>query len=139
MGKTIKFFLLILVAMMILPMAMATGEEKPRTLSRVSHSGKMVINKIIQIDIDHKGVKLDAVTFSGDEALLVAWNGRPSSVKASAAIALFDANNRLIAAESNSGSIRSGKQANFKIKFKKFLLDFKGVTHFHLVFVIEEK
>lgn len=140
MGKKIKFSLFILVAMVFLPMAIAAGEEKPKTYHRASYSGKMIVDKIIEIGLDHKGVKLEAITFSGNEALLIAFNRTPSGVKANVGVALFDEKNQLIAAESDSRAtgIRSGKQGNFKIKFKKFLSGFKGVARFYLVFVIVE-
>jgi len=55
-------------------------------------------------------------------------------------VALFDQKNRLIAAQADSkaGGVGAGKQGNFKVDFKKFLADFSGISHFHLVFVIQE-
>ena len=140
MGARIKTTLLFLVAVVIVPLALASGQEKPKTYYPVSYGGAMEVNKIIEIGLDHRGVKIEAITFSGNEALLVTWNRTPSGVKASVGVALFDAKNQLIAAESDSRAtgIRSGKQGNFKIKFKKFLSDFSKVARFHLVFVIEE-
>ena len=140
MVKIIKFSLvLLLVAMMVLPTAIAIGDEKQKTYYRVFHSGKILIDKPIEISVDLKGVKLESIFFSGNEALVIVWNRTPSTVKAHIAIALFDDKNQLIAAEAESSKaigIRSGKQANYKFKFKNFISDFKGVTRFHLVFVI---
>jgi hypothetical protein len=129
-----------LLAIVIFPVPAVTGEQKTKTFHPVSYTGKMLVDKTIEIGIDHRGVKLEAITFSGDEALLVTWNRTPNGVKASAGVALFDAQNRLVAAESDSrpGGIRSGKQGNFKISFKKYLTDFSSVARFHVVFVIEE-
>ena len=140
MIKKIRYSLFLALTLAILPMAIAAAEEEPKTFYSVSYSGAMVLNKTIEIGIDHRGVKLEAITFSGDEALVVTWNRTPSGVKAHAAIALFDAKNQLVGAESDSRatSIRSGKQGNFKIRFKKFLSDFSGVARFQVVFVIVE-
>jgi len=140
MIRKARLSLFVLIAMVVLPGTIAGAQEKPKTYYPASYSGNFVGNKIIEIGLDHRGVKVEAITFSGNEALLVTWNRTPSGVKANAAVALFDTKNQLIAAESDSraGGIRSGKQGNFKIKFKKFLPDFTGVARFHLVFVIEE-
>ena len=140
MVKRIKFSLvLLLVAMMVFPMTIAIGDEKPKTYHRVSYSGKMLVDTPIDIGIDLKGVKLESIFFSGNEALAIVWNRTPSRVKAYVAIALFDDKNRLIAADAESSKpigIRSGKQANYNFKFKNFISDFKGVSRFHLVFVV---
>ena len=140
MIKKIRCSLFLALTLAILPMAVGAAEEEPKTFHSVSYSGAMVLDKTIEIGIDHRGVKLEAITFSGDEALVVTWNRTPSGVKAHAAVALFDAKNQLVAAESDSRAtgIRSGKQGNFKIRFKKFLSDFSGVARFHVVFVIVE-
>ena len=95
----------------------------------------------MQIGRDHKGIKLEAITFSGDEATVIVWNRTPNGVKGHVGIALYDKKNQLIAAESDSASmvrkvtkIRSGKQASLKVKFKKFVPNFKGVAKYRLVF-----
>jgi len=139
MMRSTRLVVLLLTAIVIFPMAASGGEEEA-VFYPVSFTSTMQTDKIIEIDIDHRGVKLGAITFSGNEALLTVWNRSPNRVKANAAVALFDANNRLIGAESDSkaGGVGAGKQGNFKINFKKFLSDFKGVSRFHLVFVIEE-
>lgn len=131
----------ILVAM-ILPMAVTAATTAPATFSRITHSGKVITGKSMEIGKDHKGVKLEAITFSGDEAVVIVWNRTPTSVKGHIGIALYDKKKRLIAAESDSQSltrsmmkIRAGKTANFKIKFKKFMPNFKGVATYRLVFV----
>ncbi len=137
MMKKARFSILILAALVIFPRVIAKGEEKAKTYTPISYGRAMIVDKVIEIGIDHKGVKLEAITFSGQEALFIAWNRTPSSVKASVGVALFDEKNRLMAAESSrTAGIRSGKQTNYKINFKKFLHDFKGATHFHLVFVL---
>jgi hypothetical protein len=140
MVKGIRLWVALLVAVVIFPVAVVTGEEKAKTFHPISYSGNMLVDKTIEIGIDHRGVKLEAITFSGNEALLVTWNRTPNRVKAGAGVALFDDKNRLVAAESDSrpGGISSGKQGNFKIDFKKFLADFSSVARFQVVFVIEE-
>ncbi len=127
---------------LILPLAVTAASKAPPTFSRITHTGNVVAGKLIEIGRDLKGVKLEAVTFSGDEAVVVVWNRTPSSVTAHVGIALYDKKNRLIAAESDSQSftrtftkIRSGKTANFKIKFGKFMSNFKNAARFRLVFV----
>lgn len=132
----------LLLAAMILPMAVSAATKAPATFSRITHSGKVITGKALEIGIDHKGVKLEAITFSGDEAVVVVWNRTPNGVKGHVGIALYDSKNRLIAAESDSQSItrkmmkiRAGKTANFKIKFKKFMSSFKGAAKYRLVFV----
>ncbi|MDH3670686.1 MAG: hypothetical protein OES46_05910 [Gammaproteobacteria bacterium] len=128
---------------MIVPMALSAATEKAKSVnySRITHGGKVVVGKSMDIGRDHKGIKLEAISFSGDEAIVIVWNKRPTGVSGHVGIALYDAKNRLIAAESDSMSmvrkvtkIRSGKQANFRVKFKKFLPNFKGVAQYRLVF-----
>jgi hypothetical protein len=139
MMRRMRLTVLLVAAMVVFPMAAFGGEEEV-SFYPASFTSAMVTDKIIDIDIDHRGVKLGAITFSGNEALLTVWNRSPNRVKANAAVALFDQKNRLIAAESDSkaGGVGAGKQGNFKINFKKFLSDFSGISHFHLVFVIQE-
>ena len=139
MMRRMRLTVLLVAAMVVFPMAALGGEEEV-SFYPASFTSAMVTDKIIDIDIDHRGVKLGAITFSGNEALLTVWNRSPNRVKANAAVALFDQKNRLIAAESDSkaGGVGAGKQGNFKINFKKFLSDFSGISHFHLVFVIQE-
>lgn len=141
MFNNIRFSLFVLAAM-IIPMAVGAATKAPATYSRITHSGKVIPGKLIEIGVNHRGVKLEAITFSGDQAVVIVWNRTPNGVKGHVGIALFDKKNRLIAAESDSQSIarsmtkiRSGKQANFKVKFKKFVSDFKGVARYRLVFV----
>ncbi len=140
MAKRIKSFLaLLFVVMMVVPMAVAVGDEKPKTYYRVSYSGKMLVDKPIDIGKDLKGVKLESIFFSKNEALVIVWNRTPSRVKAHVAIALFDDKNRLIAAGvelSRPIGIRSGKQANYTFKFKNFTSDLKKFSRFHLAFVV---
>ncbi len=140
MAKRIKSFLaLLFVVMMVVPMAVAVGDEKPKTYYRVSYSGKMLVDKPIDIGKDLKGVKLESIFFSKNEALVIVWNRTPSRVKAHVAIALFDDKNRLIAAGvelSRPIGIRSGKQANYTFKFKDFTSDLKKFSRFHLAFVV---
>lgn len=140
MFAKIKLPAFFLIAMMV-PMALTAGTEKPVNYSRITHSGKVVVGKSMQIGRDHQGVKLEAITFFGAEATVIVWNRTPNGVTGHVGIALYDAKNRLIAAESDSTSmmrkvtkIRPGKQANFKVKFKKFLPNFKGVAKYRLVF-----
>ncbi len=140
MFTRIKLPAFFLIAMMV-PMALTAGTEKPVNYSRMTHGGKVVVGKAMNIGREHKGVKLEAITFSGAEATVIVWNRTPNGVVGHVGIALYDKKNRLIAAASDSTSvmrkmtkIRSGKQANFKVKFKKFLANFKGVAKYRLVF-----
>ena len=140
MFARIKLPAFFLIAMMI-PMALTAGTDKPVNYSRMTHGGKVIVGKSMDIGRAHKGIKLEAITFSGDEATVIVWNKTPNGVTGHVGIALYDRKNRLIAAESDSASvmrkmtkIRSGKQANLKVKFKKFLSNFKGVAKYRLVF-----
>jgi hypothetical protein len=140
MFARIKLPAFFLIAMMV-PMALTAATDKPVNYSRITHGGKVVVGKSMNIGRDLKGVKLEAITFSGAEATVIVWNKRTTGVAGHVGIALYDKKNRLIAAESDSTSvmrkmtkIRSGKQANFKIKFRKFLPNFKGVAKYRLVF-----
>ena len=142
MFARIKLPAFFLIAMMF-PMALTAATEKMVNYSRMTHGGKVVVGKAMDIGRDHKGVKVEAITFSRDaaEATVIVWNRTPNGVTGHVGIALYDKKNRLIAAQSDSTSvmrkmtkIRSGKQANFKIKFKKFLPNFKGVAKYRLVF-----
>jgi hypothetical protein len=142
MVKGIKFSVVLLFVMtMVVPMAVAVGDEKPKTYHRVSYSGKMVVDKPIDIGIDLKGIKLESIFFSENEALVILWNRTPSRVKAYVAIALFNDKNRLIAAGDKSSKpigIRSGKQASYNFKFENFISDLKEVSRFHLAFVVQK-
>lgn len=140
MFASIKLPAFFLIAMMV-PMALTAGTEKPVNYSRMTHGGKVVVGKAMNIGRDHKGIKLEAITFSGAEATVIVWNRTPNGITGHVGIALYDKKNRLIAAASDSTSvmrkvtkIRPGKQANFKVKFKKFLPNFKGVAKYRLVF-----
>ncbi len=140
MFARIKLPAFFLIAMMV-PMALTAATEKPVDYSRMTHGGKVVVGKAIGIGREHQGVKVEAITFSGAEATVLVWNRTPNGVTGHVGIALYDKKNRLIAAASDSTSmmrkmtkIRSGKQANFKVKFKKFLPNFKGVAKYRLVF-----
>ena len=140
MFARIKLPAFFLIAMMV-PMALTAATDKPVNYSRITHGGKVVVGKSMNIGRDHKGIKLEASTFSGSEATVLVWNKRATGVAGHVGIALYDKKNRLIAAESDSTSvmrkmtkIRSGKQANFRVKFKKFLPNFKGVAKYRLVF-----
>lgn len=142
MAKTVKFSLaLLVIVMMLFPMAVALGDEKPKTYYRVSYSGNVFVDKPIDIGLDLKGVKLESIFFSKNEALVIVWNRTPNRVKAHVAVALFDDKNRLVAAGAESSKpigIRSGKQANYKFKFKDFTSDLKKVPRFYLAFVVVE-
>ena len=126
------------VALIVGPIAMADEGEKIKTFHRASWAGNVVMDKPIEIAKDIQGVKVESIYFSGDQALIIVWNRTPKLVKANVGVALFDQHNNLLASEADSHpiGIRSGKQGNFKIKFKKFLADCKEAARFHLVFVI---
>ena len=133
---------LALAAIVLLPVT--ADAKKETTLHRLTHVGRVVLDKPIEIGKDNKGVKLETITFSGDEAIVIIWNRTPASVKAHVGLALYDKRNFLLAAESDAASftrtftnIRAGKQANFKIKFDKFVPNFKEVAKYALVFITE--
>ncbi len=135
-------FLLLLAAALVPSLAVTAGAKEPVTYSRIIHSGNMVADKPIEIALDLNGVKLEAITFSGNEAVVVVWNRTPVGVTAHVGIALYDEQDQLIAAESDSQSIKRtlskikpGKAVNLKIKFKKFIPDFKNIAHYKLVLV----
>ncbi len=141
MHKRISFSLL-LAAALVLSLTITTDAKEPVSYGRIAHTGTMVTDKPIEIALDLNGVKLEAITFSGNEAVAVVWNTTPHSVAAHIGIALYDENDELIAAESDTQSIaralvkiKSGKAANLKIKFKKFVSDFKDIARYRLVFV----
>ena len=138
----LSIFFLALAAMVLVPVT--ADAEKETTLHRLTHVGRVVLDHPIEIGKDNKGVKLETITFSGDEAIVIIWNRTPASVKAHVGLALYDKRNYLLAAESDAASftrtftnIRAGKQANFKIKFDKFMPNFKGVAKYALVFITE--
>lgn len=139
----LSFLALAVTAVFAIPSARAA--EAPKTFSHISHTGKVIVDKPVELTLVHKGVKLESISFSGNEALIIVWNRTPKAVKGHIGIALFDPKGRLVAAESDAqsvtraiASIRSGKQTNFKVRFKKFLSDFEGVAQYRLVFAIVE-
>ncbi len=139
----LSFLVLAVTAVFVIPSAKAA--EAPKNFSRISHTGKVIVDKPVELALDHKGVKLESISFSGDEALVIVWNRTPKAVKGHIGIALFDPKGRLVAAESDAqsvtraiASIRSGKQTGFKVRFKKFLSNFEGVAQYRLVFAIVE-
>lgn len=145
MFARIKLPAFFLIAMMF-PMALTAATEKQVNYSRTTFGGKVVVGKSMNIGREHKGVKIEAITFSGNEATVIVWNRSPNGVSGHVGIALYDKKNRLIAAESDSTSvmrkmtkIRSGKQANFKVKFKKFMGSFRGVAKYRLVFTTSSR
>ncbi|MFQ5937478.1 MAG: hypothetical protein ACE5LB_13830 [Acidiferrobacterales bacterium] len=138
----LSVFVLALAALIVIPMNV--DAKKARQMYRVSHVGRVITDKPIEIGVDNKGVKLETITFTGDEATIIVWNRTPHSVKAHIGLALYSKKNFLLAASSDSASftrtftqIRAGKQANFKIKFEKFMHSFDGVSKYALVFVTE--
>ena len=40
------------------------------TTHRVTHAGKVILDKPIEVGVDNRGVKVETITFSGDEALV---------------------------------------------------------------------
>lgn len=143
MTRRVPLYLSAVTVMTILAVAVAVAAEMPKTFDRVAYTGKVIVDKPVELGFDHGGVKFQSITFSGNEALIIVWNRMPKAVKGNVGIALFDEKNRLIAAESDSQSvtraltsIRAGKQTAFKVKFKKFISDFKEVASYRLVFVI---
>ncbi|MDH3669807.1 MAG: hypothetical protein OES46_01420 [Gammaproteobacteria bacterium] len=142
--KTLLSFLVLAVTV-VFAIPSAKAAEAPNNFSRISHAGKVIVDKPVELALVHKGVKLESISFSGNEVLVIVWNRTPKAVKGHIGIALFDSKGRLVAAESDAqsvtraiASIRSGKQTGFKVRFKKFLSNFEGVTQYRLVFAIVE-
>jgi hypothetical protein len=133
------------VVALILLIASVAGAGKFKSHDRLAFTGKVTTGRPIEIGIDHGGVKLEAITFSENEALVIIWNRTPGKVNVNAGLALFDRTGQLMAAESDDRpitrsvlSIRAGKQANLKIKLKKFLSDVGEAAQFQLVVTIVE-
>ena len=112
------------------------------TMHRVTHAGKVILDKPIEVGVDNRGVKVETITFSGDEAFVVIYNRTPRPVKAHLGIALYDEHGDLLAAESDAASftrtfsdVRAGKQEHFKVKFGKFMFNFDSASKYALVFV----
>ena len=116
--------------------------KKDGSTHRVTHTGKVILDRPIEVGVDNQGVRVETITFSGDEALVVVYNRTPRPVKAHLGIALYDEHDDLLAAESDAASftrtfsdVRAGKQEHFKVKFGKFIVDFEGASKYALVFV----
>lgn len=119
--------------------------KKDINLHRVTHVGKVIRDKPTEVGVDNKGVMVETITFSGDEALVVVYNRTPRPVKAHIGLALYDEHDDLLAAESDAASftrtfsdVRAGRQVNFKVKFGKFMVNFDGASKYALVFVTED-
>lgn len=115
------------------------------SIHRVTHAGNVILDKPIEVGVDNRGIRVETITFSGDEALVVVYNRTPRPVKAHLGIALYDERDDLLAAESDAASftrtfsdVRAGKQEHFKVKFGKFLVNFDGASKYALVFVTED-
>ena len=118
--------------------------KKDVTVHRVTHAGTVILDKPIEVGVDNRGVRVETITFSGDEALVVVYNRTPRPVKAHLGVALYDEHDDLLAAESDAASftrtlsdVRAGKQESFKVKFGKFIANFNGASKYALVFVTE--
>jgi hypothetical protein len=119
--------------------------KKDVTMHRVTHVGNVILDKPIEVGVDNRGVRVETIMFSGDEALVVVYNRTPRPVKAHLGVALYDEHDDLLAAESDAASftrtfsdVRAGKQESFKVKFGKFIVNFDGASKYALVFVIED-
>jgi hypothetical protein len=119
--------------------------KKDIAMHRVTHAGKVILDKPIEVGVDNQGVRVETITFSGDEALVVVYNRTPRPVKAHLGIALYDERDDLLAAESDAASftrtfsdMRAGKQEHFKVKFSKFMVNFDGASKYALVLVTED-
>jgi len=128
-----------------LVLASAATAEKYKVHDRVSVGGEVTQGTPIDLGIDHSGLKLEAITFEENEATLIVWNRTPEKVNVNAGLALFDEGGLLIAAQSDDRpmtrsifSIRSGKQANLKFKFGKFLSYIPEESQFRLVVALVE-
>jgi hypothetical protein len=115
------------------------------SIHRVTHVGNVILDKPIEVGVDNRGVRVETITFSGDEALVVVYNRTPRPVKAHLGIALYDERDDLLAAESDAASfsrtfsdVRAGKQEHFKVKFGKFMVNFDSASKYVLVFVTED-
>lgn len=121
-----------------------TDAKQNVSIHRVTHAGNVILDKPIEVGVDNRGVRVETITFSGDEALVVVYNRTPRPVKAHLGIALYDERGDLLAAESDAASftrtfsdVRAGKQEHFKVKFGKFMVNFDGASKYALVFVTE--
>lgn len=139
----LSIFLATLFVLVLFPINV--DAKKDINMHRVTHAGKVILDKPIEIGVDNRGVRVETITFSGDEALVVVYNRTPRPVKAHIGLALYDNHDDLLAAESEATSftrtfsdVRAGKQANFKIKFGKFIVNFDGASTYALVFVTED-
>ncbi len=119
--------------------------KKDVSVHRVTHAGNVILDKPIEVGVDNRGVRVETITFSGDEALVVVHNRTPRPIKAHLGIALYDERDDLLAAESDTASftrtfsdVRAGKQEHFKVKFGKFIINFDGASKYALVFVTED-
>lgn len=134
-----------LVAGMLLVAPPFAAAEKYKVYDRVSVGGGVSDGELVELGIDHNGVKLEAISFDEDEANLIVWNRTPGKVSVNAGLALFDEGGLLVAAESDDRSltrsifsIKSGKQANLKFKLKKFVSHVSEASQFRLVVAIVE-
>lgn len=141
--RTLTSLALLAAGLLLLPGV--TVAEKYKTHDRVSVGGKVTQGTPIDLGIEHQGVKLEAITFEEDEATLIVWNKTTGKVNVNAGLALFDEGGLLIAAQSDDRpmtrsifSIRSGKQANLKFKFGKFLSYIPEESQFRLVVALVE-
>jgi hypothetical protein len=135
----------ILVAGMLLLVPAAVRAEKYKVHDRISVGGEVGEGDVVDLGIDHSGVRLEAISFDEDEASLIVWNRTASKVNLNAGLALFDEGGVLVAAESDDRpltrsifSIKSGKQATLKFTFKKFLSHVSEAKQFRLVVAIVE-
>lgn len=135
----------VLIALMLFSAPPSAGAEKYKVYDRISVGGEVTEGDLIDLGIDHGGVKLEAISFDEDEATLIVWNRTPGKVNVNAGLALFDKGGLLIAAESDDRpltrsifSIKPGKQANLKFKLKKFLGHLAEASSFRLVVAIVE-
>lgn len=142
--STFSFVLAALFVVMLAP-STTLAEKAPAKWSKMTHVGRVIPGKPMQLGIDNNGVKVESIAFSENEAVVIVWNRTPESVKGHVGVALYDKRNHLLAAESDSASftrtftqIRSGKQATFKVSFDKFMPTMKGVDKYALIFVTQD-
>lgn len=137
--KSISFFVygVISLAIFFAPVGVY-AKSKTEILGAVSYQRSMIAGTPIEVGIRLKGVKLESIFFGKNEALVILWNKTPESVKPNIGIALFDRRGKLVATGFDSRTfkmpLRAGKQGNYKLRFDKFISNYKAVASFKLVF-----
>ncbi|MFP5382667.1 MAG: hypothetical protein ACLGHG_01215 [Gammaproteobacteria bacterium] len=127
-----------------LPVLAQEAAAQKGVVGNDSFAGPMALDQPIEIGIDVKGVKMQSVYFSGTEAMVIMWNRRPQSAKVTVDVALYDGAGKMLAVGQkkfslSAGTIRAGKQSNYKFDFGSYLQDMGAVAAFSAVFSVAEQ